>query len=72
MNGNLPGVNAPRVGGGSGHREGGDVRPWWGDLSIKEHVDHFVREGESVRDAIKRVAEERNMSKRDVYNDYHT
>lgn len=58
--------------GGAGHREGGEVHPWWSGLSIKEHVDHFVREGESVRDAIKRVAEERNMSKRDVYNDYHT
>lgn len=45
--------------------------PWWHNLSVQEHVDHLVREGVSARDAIKQVAEERHIGKREVYNDYH-
>ena len=37
-------------------------------LSIEEHVDSYIEEGLSKKDAIKKCAEDRNISKRDVYN----
>lgn len=45
---------------------------WWSALSLVEHVNHYVNE-ESMRskEAIKKVAKERNMSRRDVYQAYH-
>ena len=44
---------------------------WWSGLSVIEHVDHYVNEGMSSKDAVKQVAEERKLKKRDVYNEYH-
>lgn len=45
---------------------------WWHALSIIEHVEHYIEEKkESSKDAIKHVALDRNMSKRDVYQIYH-
>ncbi|WP_379971435.1 16S rRNA (cytidine(1402)-2'-O)-methyltransferase [Ectobacillus sp. sgz5001026] len=45
---------------------------WWQSLSIIEHVEHYIKEKkESSKDAIKHVALDRNMSKRDVYQIYH-
>ena len=44
---------------------------WWCDLSIKEHVDEYIKRGENSKDAIKSAAKDRSLSKRDVYNEYH-
>lgn len=45
---------------------------WWHALSIIEHVEHYIEEKkESSKDAVKHVALDRNMSKRDVYQIYH-
>lgn len=45
---------------------------WWGHLSVKDHVAHYVEsEGISSKEAIKRVAIERKMGKREVYQVYH-
>ncbi|PIC85341.1 16S rRNA (cytidine(1402)-2'-O)-methyltransferase [Sporosarcina sp. P20a] len=45
---------------------------WWTDLSIKEHVEHIIEEKEiRSKDAIKEVADLREVSKRDVYQAYH-
>lgn len=59
--------------GGSGSAEKDDEGslPWWHELSLREHVDYLVGQGVSTRDAIKQVAEERRIGKRDVYNHYH-
>lgn len=57
---------------GSMRQYEGEQLPWWHELSLKEHVDHFISEGLTTRDAIKRVAIDRGMSRRDVYNDYHS
>lgn len=45
---------------------------WWSPLTIKDHVEHYV-ESEEIRtkEAIKRVAEDRQMSSREVYQIYH-
>jgi 16S rRNA (cytidine1402-2'-O)-methyltransferase len=45
---------------------------WWQDLSIEEHVNHYMTENQlSSKDAIKQTAIDRNMGKRDVYQAYH-
>jgi 16S rRNA (cytidine1402-2'-O)-methyltransferase len=44
---------------------------WWEALSVTEHVEHYVSNGEKPKDAIKSVATDRNVPKRDVYQEYH-
>ncbi|WP_456272838.1 16S rRNA (cytidine(1402)-2'-O)-methyltransferase [Bacillus sp. AK031] len=45
---------------------------WWSALSLVEHVNHYIDEGElSSKEAIKRVAKERGLPKRDVYQAFH-
>ncbi|OAB43423.1 16S rRNA (cytidine(1402)-2'-O)-methyltransferase [Paenibacillus antarcticus] len=41
---------------------------WWQDLSLEEHVTHYEKEGETRKDAMKRTATDRGVSKRDIYN----
>ncbi|KGX83461.1 16S rRNA (cytidine(1402)-2'-O)-methyltransferase [Pontibacillus marinus] len=45
---------------------------WWAAFSLTEHVEHYVDEGQSSKDAIKQVAKDRKMPKREVYQAYHT
>ena len=40
-------------------------------ISITEHVNVYIKEGKSVNDAIKAVAKDRGLSKKEIYNDYH-
>jgi 16S rRNA (cytidine1402-2'-O)-methyltransferase len=45
---------------------------WWEDLSIQKHVEHFMSEkGTSSKEAIKMVAKDRKIPKREVYQAYH-
>ena len=39
------------------------------DITIKEHVNMYMEDGLTEKDAIKKVAKERNMSKSDVYKE---
>ncbi|CAM3094782.1 16S rRNA (cytidine(1402)-2'-O)-methyltransferase [Paenibacillus sediminis] len=42
---------------------------WWKQLSIEEHVAHYEQtEGISRKDAMKKAASDRGVSKRDIYN----
>ena len=41
------------------------------NMTIKEHVDLYVADGNSIMDSIKIVAKERNMKKSEIYNQYH-
>ena len=43
----------------------------WESLTVKEHVNKYIAEGLSQKDAIKKAAADRNVPKRDVYNEYH-
>lgn len=46
---------------------------WWSHLSVNDHVTYYIdEEGISSKEAIKRVAVERKMGKREVYQTYHT
>ncbi|GAE94165.1 rRNA small subunit methyltransferase I [Gracilibacillus boraciitolerans JCM 21714] len=45
---------------------------WWQHLTLKEHVEQLMeREDCSSKDAIKKVAKERDVPKREVYSTYH-
>lgn len=44
---------------------------WWSNLSITEHVDYYVKKGSTKKNAIKQVAIERKLPKREVYQTYH-
>lgn len=40
----------------------------WEEMSIEEHIKKYILEGLSKKDAIKKVAKDRNLSKSEVYN----
>lgn len=45
---------------------------WWDALSMQEHVQHYeVNDGLSHKDAMRQVAQDRNISRRDVYQAIH-
>ncbi len=44
---------------------------WWKDMSLAEHVNHYIKDGMRSKDAIKEVAKVRNIAKNDVYRSYH-
>lgn len=48
-----------------------EENPWWEELTITEHVEKYIVEGIPSKDAIKKAASDRNLPKRDVYNEYH-
>src|SRR5699024_929759 len=57
---------------GSNEMESEENTLWWSNLSIKEHVNYYIETNHlSSKDSIKKVAKDRNMSKRDVYQTYH-
>lgn len=41
---------------------------WWQNLTIAEHVSHYEEEGLDRKEAMKKVAGDRGVSKRDIYN----
>ena len=40
---------------------------WWQNLELGQHVEHYENEG-SRKDAMKKTASDRGLSKRDIYN----
>jgi 16S rRNA (cytidine1402-2'-O)-methyltransferase len=51
--------------------EGNDKEDDYSSLSIIEHVNMFIEEGNSSKEAIKLVAKARNLPKSEVYGRYH-
>ena len=45
-----------------------EKRAAWDDMSIEEHFNMYVSQGMDKKDAMKLVAEDRGVSKRDIYN----
>lgn len=43
----------------------------WGRMSIEEHMQLYMREGMKEKDAMKQVAKDRGVSKRDIYAHIH-
>jgi 16S rRNA (cytidine1402-2'-O)-methyltransferase len=57
---------------GNAGGESAEEDVWWEHLSIEEHVKHYMSIKEmSSKDAIKQVAKDRNLNKREVYSAYH-
>lgn len=44
---------------------------WFEDMSIHEHVEHYINKNMKPKAAIKQVAEERQMKTNEVYDIYH-
>jgi 16S rRNA (cytidine1402-2'-O)-methyltransferase len=44
------------------------ARAFWADMSIEEHVEHYLAEDMSKNDAIKAVARDRGVAKSEIYN----
>lgn len=45
---------------------------WWEDLTINQHVEHYIKADQlPSKMAIKQVAKDRGVPKRDVYQSYH-
>ncbi|MED1603463.1 16S rRNA (cytidine(1402)-2'-O)-methyltransferase [Alkalihalophilus marmarensis] len=45
---------------------------WWDKLDLNQHVEHYIALGMPSKIAIKQVAADRNLPKREVYQAYHT
>jgi len=43
---------------------------WWEDMTLLDHVEHYISEGIDKKTAIKQVAKDRDLPKREVYNEY--
>ncbi|MGN7403134.1 16S rRNA (cytidine(1402)-2'-O)-methyltransferase [Cytobacillus praedii] len=57
---------------GSSTEENEDEEAWWEEMSIEDHVTHYITvNGMSSKDAVKQTASDRQMSKREVYHNYH-
>jgi 16S rRNA (cytidine1402-2'-O)-methyltransferase len=49
-----------------------DIEAWWRNLTVVEHVDHYINMKElAVKDAVKQAAADRQLPKREVYQAYH-
>lgn len=45
---------------------------WWSELSIIDHVNHYISQKSfSSKEAIKQAAKDRDVPKREVYQEYH-
>lgn len=44
---------------------------WWNALSPEEHVKHYISEGLSDKDAVKKTATDRGVPKREIYQQFH-
>ncbi len=57
---------------GASEQGGQEESEWWNDLSVEEHINHYIKiKGLASKEAIKKVAKERGLPKRDVYQLYH-
>lgn len=54
-----------------GNKEVKEITTWWEGLSIKAHVRHYEEEGLSHKEAMKKVSLDRQISRRDVYQELH-
>ena len=43
-------------------------RERWEEMSIEEHMEFYLSEGMSKKDAMKKVAKDRGVQKREIYN----
>jgi 16S rRNA (cytidine1402-2'-O)-methyltransferase len=57
---------------GNAHQEEEEQEEWWNGYSIEDHIQYYIEEKEMTSKlAIKEVAKERNIPKREVYQAFH-
>ncbi|MWV47592.1 16S rRNA (cytidine(1402)-2'-O)-methyltransferase [Paenibacillus sp. HJL G12] len=56
------------VEGTSVEEEQEQLAAWWQNLTVEEHVAHYETEGHPRKEAMKKTAGDRGVSKRDIYN----
>jgi 16S rRNA (cytidine1402-2'-O)-methyltransferase len=57
---------------GAGERVEDEEECWWENLSVEEHVNHYISSnGMASKEAIKQTAKDRGLPKRDVYQQFH-
>ncbi|MCR5055031.1 MAG: 16S rRNA (cytidine(1402)-2'-O)-methyltransferase [Lachnospiraceae bacterium] len=67
-------MNEPRgefvlvIAGKSREESEAEARAKWEDLSLEDHMKIYLNDGMSEKDAMKAVAKDRGVSKRDIYN----
>jgi 16S rRNA (cytidine1402-2'-O)-methyltransferase len=44
---------------------------WWSELSIEEHYNHYLSNGEDRKQALKQVADDRGVNKKQIYAELH-
>ncbi len=60
------------VQGSSGLAEEEPSENWWDELTIEEHVNHYISvKNMASKEAIKQTAKDRGLHKREVYQSYH-
>ncbi|AZB41175.1 16S rRNA (cytidine(1402)-2'-O)-methyltransferase [Bacillus sp. FJAT-42376] len=59
------------VEGSSDEQESLEEDLWWNDMGIITHIEHYIEKGISSKEAIRTVALDRGIPKREVYNAYH-
>lgn len=42
----------------------------WQKMSVSDHIEMYIKDGMAEKDALKAVAKDRGVSKRDIYNEY--
>lgn len=42
----------------------------WKAMSVHDHIEMYIKDGMAEKDALKAVAKDRRVSKRDIYNEY--
>ena len=55
----------------AGNAKAPEIDAWWENLSLTEHVDHYLDEGLKPNAAIKQVASDLARPRQDVYKEYH-
>lgn len=45
-----------------------EARDRWTQMSIEDHMEHYLSQGISKKDAMKKVAKDRGVQKREIYN----
>ncbi|WP_438448932.1 16S rRNA (cytidine(1402)-2'-O)-methyltransferase [Gorillibacterium sp. sgz5001074] len=60
-------VEGAQAGAASGAYGVADSGDWWQAKSIREHVDHYGEQGLDRKEAMKKAAQDRGVSKREIY-----
>ena len=47
-----------------------EKRKQWEEMTIKEHVNYYIEQGNDKKEAMKLTAKDRGVSKRDIYNQW--